>query len=59
MDTTSHLGLLVIFAAFVSIVFAVLMRDEPIEQLKFGAKLFGTFVGSAVLLGWLLYPLPF
>jgi hypothetical protein len=34
------------------------MRDEPREQLKFGAKLFGTFVGSAVLLGWLLYPLP-
>ena len=59
MDTTSHLGLLIIFSAFVSIAFAVLMRDEPREQLTFGAKLFGMFVGSAVLLGWLLYPLPF
>jgi hypothetical protein len=58
MDATSHLGLLVAFSAFVSIAFAVLMRDEPREQLTFGAKLFGTFVGSAVLLGWLLYPLP-
>ncbi|HEV8393446.1 MAG TPA: hypothetical protein VGQ37_04195 [Vicinamibacterales bacterium] len=57
MDT-SHLGLLLIFSAFVSIAFAVLMRDEPREQVLFGAKLFGTFVGSAVLLGWLLYPLP-
>ena len=58
MDTTSHLGLLFVFSAFVSIAFAVLMRDEPREQVLFGAKLFGTFVGSAVLLGWLLYPLP-
>jgi hypothetical protein len=58
MDTTSHLGLLLIFSGFVSAAFAVLARDEPREQLTFGAKLFGTFVGSAVLLGWLLYPLP-
>ena len=58
MDATSHLGLLVVFAAFVSTAFAVLMRDRPREQLLFGAKLFGTFIGSAVLLGWLLYPLP-
>jgi hypothetical protein len=58
VDATTHLGLLVVFSAFVSIAFAVLMRDEPREQLKFGAKLFGTFIGSAVLLGWLLYPLP-
>jgi hypothetical protein len=58
VDTTSHLGLLLIFSAFVSIAFAVLMRDEPREQLRFGARLFGTFVGSSVLLGWLLYPLP-
>lgn len=58
MDTTSHLGLLLLFSAFVSIAFAVLMRDEPREQLRFGARLFGTFVGSSVLLGWLLYPLP-
>jgi hypothetical protein len=58
MDATSHLGLLLVFSAFVSTAFAVLMRDEPREQLLFGAKLFGTFVGSAVLLGWLLYPLP-
>jgi hypothetical protein len=58
MDATTHLGLLLLFSAFVSVAFAVLMRDEPREQLRLGARLFGTFVGSAVLLGWLLYPLP-
>ena len=33
---TSHAGLMVIFALFVSIVFGTLMRDEPKEQLRFG-----------------------
>lgn len=55
---TSHLGMLVLFAAFVSVIFATLMRDEPREQLRFGARLFAGFVGTAVLVGWLLYPLP-
>jgi hypothetical protein len=39
---------MVIFAAFVSVVFAVLSRDEPRDQMVPG-----------VLIGWLLYPLPF
>ena len=56
---TSHLGLMVAFALFVSIVFATLMRDEPREQLRLGGQLFAGFVGGGVLAGWLLYPLPF
>ena len=56
---TSHLGLMVIFSLFVSIVFAVLTRDEPREQVIFGARLFGGFIGAGILIGWLLYPLPF
>ena len=55
---TSHVGLMVVFSLFVSIVFATLSRDEPREQLRFGARLCATFVGIAILLGWLLYPLP-
>ncbi|HZM60361.1 MAG TPA: hypothetical protein VFB85_11205 [Vicinamibacterales bacterium] len=56
---TSHLGLMVVFALFVSTVFATLMRDEPREQLMFGARMFAGFVGAGVAIGWLLYPLPF
>lgn len=56
---TSHVGLMVTFALFVSIVFATLMRDEPRDQLRLGARLFGGFVGGGILAGWLLYPLPF
>jgi hypothetical protein len=54
----THFLLLLLFAFFVSLVFAVLMRDEPREQLRTGALLFGGFVGAALLLGWLMYPLP-
>jgi heme A synthase len=54
----THFGLLVVFAFFVSVVFAALLRDEPREQIRTGALLFGGFVGSALLLGWLMYPLP-
>jgi hypothetical protein len=55
---TSHLGLMAVFALLVSVVFAVLMRDEPVEQLMLAARMFGAFIGGAVLVGWLLYPLP-
>lgn len=56
---TSHLGLMLVFALFVSIVFAVLMRDDPAAQLRFGVRLFGGMVGGGLLAAWLLYPLPF
>jgi heme A synthase len=55
---TSHLGLLILFAVFVSLIFAVLMRDEPREQVRLGLKMFGGFVGVAIALGWLMDPLP-
>ena len=50
---------MVLFALFVSIVFATLMRDEPAAQVRLGLRLFGGLVGGGVLAGWLLYPLPF
>ena len=55
---TTHLGLLVLFAFFVSIVFATLMRDTPRDQVLFGLRLFGGFVAAALVMGWLMYPLP-
>jgi hypothetical protein len=55
---TSHFLLLLLYAAFVSVTFATLMRDEPREQLALGARMFGGFVAAGVLLGWLLLPFP-
>jgi hypothetical protein len=55
---TTHFGLLVLFAFFVSLVFAVIARDTPREQLTLGLKYFGAFVGVGLVLGWLMFPLP-
>lgn len=52
---TSHLGLLILFAALVSPVFAALHRDDLQTGLRFAARLFGALVGGALLLGWVLY----
>jgi len=54
----SHLFLLVLFAFFVAVVFAALLREEPREQLRFGALMFGSLVGAAIVLGWIMYPFP-
>ena len=56
--TTSHFLLMALYAFFVSVVFAVLLRDLPREQVKTGAMMFGGFIAAAFVLGWLMYPLP-
>ena len=55
---TSPFLLMIVFACLVSVVFAVLLRDEPREQLRTGALMFGAFVAAALALGWIMYPLP-
>lgn len=54
----SHFFLMVLFALFVSLVFAVLLKDEPRDQIRFGALLFAGFVGGGLAVGWLMYPFP-
>ena len=54
----SHLVLLVIFAFFVSLIFAVIAKDEVVDQLRFGGMMFAGFLASAIVLGWLMYPFP-
>ena len=54
----SHLGLLVVFAFFVSLIFAVIAKDDARAQLRFGGLMFGGFLASALVLVWLMYPFP-
>ena len=54
----SHILLLVVFAFFVSLVFAVIARDSVREQARFGGVMFGGFLVAAIVLGWLMYPFP-
>ena len=55
----SHFLLLALFAFFVSLVFALLAKDDPREQLRFGGMMFAGFISAGVVLGWLMYPFPF
>jgi hypothetical protein len=54
----SHLLLLILFAFFVSLVFAAIAKDDVKEQIRYGGMMFAGFVVSAVVLGWLMYPFP-
>lgn len=55
----SHFMLLTLFAFFVSLVFALLAKDDVKEQVRFGGMMLAGFVAAAVVLGWLMYPFPF
>ncbi|HYE88773.1 MAG TPA: hypothetical protein VEA16_20575 [Vicinamibacterales bacterium] len=55
---TSHFGLMLLFAFFVSLVFATIAKDTPAEQAKLGAKMFGAFIGVAIALGWVMRIFP-
>ena len=55
---SDHFLLLGLFAFFVSLVFATLLRDEPRDQLRLGGMMLGGFLAAGFVLGWLMYPLP-
>jgi hypothetical protein len=54
----SHFVLMLIFSVCVSAVFAGLLREDAREQLVIGAKMLGGMMAAALVLGWLMLPLP-
>ncbi len=54
----AHFPALLIFSFLVAVVFGVLSKDTPRDRLIYGAKVFGAFVGFALVVGWAMYPLP-
>jgi len=54
----SHLASLILFAALVSLVFAMLMREDSRTRLRFGLTSFAAFLASAIVVGWLMSPFP-
>jgi len=56
---TSHLGLILLFAFFVSLVFSTIAKDTPGEQARLGVRMFAMFIAAAIVLGWVmrLFPL--
>lgn len=52
---TTHLGVMILFAACVAGVFGALLREEPREELRLAARIFTGLVFGAYALGWVMY----
>lgn len=51
----SHFTAVFLFALFVSVVFGITMRDTPRRMFRYGLYCFVLFVGSAIVLSWLMF----
>ena len=51
----SHFGALALFSLFTSTVFGITMRDTPKKMLRYGIYCFALFVGSGIVVSWLMY----
>ena len=56
---SNHLLLMITFSALVSLVFTFMAKYGAAERCKYFLYLFGSFILLSVLVGWLMYPLPF
>jgi len=54
----SHFAALVFFAVIVSTVFALITKNTPREQFRYGVFVFLSFLFVALAVGWIMYPLP-
>jgi hypothetical protein len=54
----SHFPAMLLFSLLTSVVFGVVSKNTPRERAIYGAQVFAAFVGVAILLGWIMYSLP-
>ena len=54
----THLLVMSLFAALVSLVFGLVARDTNRGRTLYGLKVFAEFMGIGLALAWLLYFLP-
>ena len=52
---TTHLGVMMLFAALVSVVFATLLYDDGRQQIRVGLRLFTGLVVGAYVIGWMMF----
>ncbi len=50
-----HLTAVVLFALCASVVFGITQRDTPRRMVRYGAYCFALFVGSAIVLSWVMF----
>jgi CHASE2 domain-containing sensor protein len=51
----SHFAAVLLFALFASVVFGITQRDTPRRMVRYGLYCFVLFVGSAIVLSWVMF----
>lgn len=51
----SHFTAVLLFALCASTVFGITMRDTPRRMLRYGLYCFTLFVGSTIVLSWVMF----
>jgi hypothetical protein len=51
----SHFAAVLLFALFASVVFGITQRDTTRRMVRYGIYCFVLFVGSAIVLSWVMY----
>lgn len=51
----SHFTAVVLFALFASTVFGITMRETPRSMVRYGVYCFSLFIGSAIVLSWVMF----
>jgi hypothetical protein len=51
----THFTAVLLFSLFISVVFGITQRAQPKMMLRFGAYCFALFVGSAIVLSWVMW----
>jgi hypothetical protein len=55
MFSPSHFAAVVLFALFASVVFGITQRETPQRMVRYGVYCFALFVGSAIVLSWVMF----
>ena len=53
--TLNHFSAALVFSVFASIVFGITHRDTARDMVRYGLYCFVLFIGSAIVLSWLMF----
>lgn len=51
----THFSAVLLFALFASVVFGITQRSQPKMMVRFGAYCFVLFVGSVIVMSWVMW----
>ena len=55
MFSPSHFAAVLLFAIFASTVFGITQRETSDKMIRYGLYCFALFVGSAIVLSWVMF----